>query len=149
MPGLRKMGGVGLIGGLAALVVGFVFAGGSAVVAGDWWLAREPWIGIGLNLIVIGLGATAVFAVILDVFEPLGWLRLIALPPALLLAGVWAIYLIIGVPSTGFGGAEHDPRTIIYSAPTSLVLLVVLTLLVALPLLLGRRVRGGGVTPAH
>lgn len=142
MRAMRKVGRAGFALGFGALALGLVFAGGSALVAGDWWLAREPWIGIGLNLIVAGLVATGVFALMLDVVEPIGWLRLVAAPPALLVAAMWALYLIIGLPTTGFGGAEHDIRTIIYSVPATMVLFIVLTLLVALPLLIAR-VRGG------
>lgn len=135
---MRKLGRFGLAAGLAALTLGIAFAGGSAVVAGDWWLAREPWIGIGLNLIVLGLALTAVFVLLLDVVEPLGWLRLIAVPPGLLLTAMWAYYLLFGLPTTGFGGPEHNIGTIIYSVPTVLVLFTALTLLVTLPLLIGR-----------
>ena len=139
MGGVRTAGRVGLALGLAALALGIGFAGGSALVAGDWWLAREPWIGIGLNLIVIGLAASGVFALVLDVVEPLGWLRLIAVPPALLLAGMWALYLVFGMPTTGLApGPERDIRTIIYSVPMALVWFVALTLLVAAPLAVGR-----------
>lgn len=90
-----------------------------------WWPVTGGW-----NLIVIGLVAAGVFALLLDVIEPPGWLRLIAVPPALLLAAMW-----------------RDITTIIYSVPTSLVLFVVLTLLVALPPLIGLA-RGGPSQPA-
>lgn len=138
MGAMPTVGRAGLALGLSALALGLAFAGGSALIAGDWWLAREPWIGIGLNLIVVGLAATGVFALILDAVEPIGWLRLLAVPPALSVAAMWVFYLTFGLATTGFGGPEHDIRTIIYSVPTTLVLFIALTLLTALPLLIAR-----------
>lgn len=138
MGAMPTVGRAGLALGLSALALGLAFAGGSALIAGDWWLAREPWIGIGLNLIVVGLAATGVFALILDAVEPIGWLRLLAVPPALSVAAMWVFYLTFGLVTTAFGGPEHDIRTIIYSVPTTLVLFIALTLLTALPLLIAR-----------
>lgn len=138
MTAVRATGRIGLAVGLGILAVGLAFAGGSALVAGDWWLAREPWIGIGLNLIVAGLALTALFALFRVVVEPIGWWRLLAIPPALLVAGVWLLYLVVGLPTTGLGGAEHDIRTILYTLPVSMALLIVLTLLVGLPLMIAR-----------
>ena len=133
MPILR-VGRVGLGVGLAALVAGALVAGGSALVAGDWWLAREPWIGIGLTLLVVGLALTALFGVVLDVIEPVGWIRLLALPPALVVGLLWADWLLIGLSTTGFGGPERDVRNILYSVPYMLVIVVAATLLICLPL---------------
>jgi hypothetical protein len=135
---MRTVERAGLALGLVALALGLAFAAGSAFVAGDWWLARQPWIGIGLNLIVVGLVASGVFAVVLDVVEPLGWLRLLAVPPALLVGAMWAFYLIFGLPTTGHGGPDRDITTILYSVPSTLILFIVLTLLLALPLLIAR-----------
>jgi hypothetical protein len=135
MPHLRSIGRVGLVCGLAALAVGVLLAGGSALLAGDWWLAPEPWIGVGLTLLVIGLAATAVFALLLDAVEPLGWLRLLAVPPALFIAFMWSIWLVFGVATTGPGtGPERDIRTILCSLPEMLFAVLIGTLLIALPL---------------
>lgn len=136
---LRLTGRVGLIGGLTVLAVGLLLAGGSALLAGDWWLAREPWIGLGLTLLVAGLAATAVFALLLDAVEPLGRLRLLAVPPALFVGFMWSIWLVFGVPTTGPGqGSERDIRTILYSLPETLVAVLTATLLIALPLVVVR-----------
>lgn len=135
---MRTVERAGLALGLVALALGLAFAAGSAIVAGDWWLARQPWIGIGLNLIVAGLVATGTFALVLDAVEPVGRLRLLAVPPALLVGGMWAFYLIFGLPTSGHGGPDRDIRAIIYSVPSTLVLFIVLTLLLALPLLIAR-----------
>ncbi len=141
MESLRSIGRGGLGIGLLALLAGALLAGGSALIAGDWWLAREPWIGIGLTLLVVGMAMTAVFALVLDAVEPVGRLRLLAVPPALIAGFFWAIWLLIGLPTTGFGGPERDIRTIIYSVPETLVLVLTATLLIGLPLVVSRVVR--------
>jgi hypothetical protein len=146
MLSLRSIGRGGFAIGLLALLAGAVLAGGSALIAGDWWLARHPWIGVGLTLLVAGLAMTAVFAFVLDAVEPVGRLRLLALPPALIVGFCWWIWLGIGLPRTGFGGPERDIRTIIYSAPETLVVVLAATLLIALPLVVSRFARSR--TPA-
>lgn len=142
MTRVKTAGKIGLVLGAGGLSLGLALAIGSAMVAGDWWLAREPWIGWGLRLIVAGLAVTAVASVALIAVMALGWWRLLAVPPGLLLIAAWAYYLLWGQPTSGFGGATTDLPTILYSDPRVLVLLVGLTLLLALPLLIGV-VRGG------
>jgi hypothetical protein len=123
-----------------ATAAGLILIVGSAVAAGDWWLAREPWIGVGLTLTVLGLGATAAFAALLDVVEPVGWVRILALPPALFVAAFWLFMIVIGLPSTGGRGVpENDVRTALYSLPLLLVVVLVATLLIGLPLVIPRR----------
>jgi hypothetical protein len=139
---LRSIARIGLAVGLVALAGGLLLAGGSALLAGDWWLAREPWIGWGLLLLVGGLASSAIFALLLDAIEPLGWLRFLALPPALVVVFMWFVWLVFGVPTTGPGaGPERDIRTILYSQPALLVVILVATLLVSLPLAMAR-IRG-------
>jgi hypothetical protein len=146
MSALRSIGRIGLGAGLIALLVGALAVGGSALAAGDWWLAQQPWIGIGLTLTVVGLALTAVFAVVLVAVEPVGWLRLLAVPPALLVALLWGFWLVVGLPSTGRGtGPERDIGTMLYSLPEMLVLAIVATLLIASPLVVARIHR---LTPA-
>lgn len=129
----RRAGWIGLGTGVALLVVGLLITGGSAIAAGDWWLAREPWISDGLNLALIGLAVTGVFTLWLDIVEPLGWLRLLAVLPALAVAMYWSILLVFGIP-TG-GGQGHDPVVIVYSlGPGFLASIVAATVLLALPL---------------
>ncbi len=133
MPSLRSIARGGLAVGLLALLGGAAATGGSALMAGDWWLARQPLIGIGLTMLVAGLALTAVFALLLDAIEPLGWLRLLAVPPALLVGLMWAFWVVVGLPTTG-GGPERDIRTMLYSLPQMLLVALVATLLIALPL---------------
>jgi hypothetical protein len=136
MTALRSTGRIGLAAGLIALLVGAIAVGGSALAAGDWWLARQPWIGIGLTLIVVGLALTAVSAVVLVAIEPLGWLRLLSVAPALFVALLWGFVLLVGFPTSG--GPDRDIATILYSLPELLVITVVATLLIASPLLVAR-----------
>jgi hypothetical protein len=139
MRGLRSIARGGLVIGLLALLAGGAATGGSAVIAGDWWLARQPWIGIGLSLLVAGLALTGAFALLLDAIEPVGWLRLMAVPPALLVGAMWAFWALFGMPTTGPGsGPERDVGTILYSSPEMLVLVLVATLLIASPLVVAR-----------
>jgi hypothetical protein len=137
----RRICRAGFVVGMVALALGLGFAVGSALVAGDWYLARQPWIGIGLDLIVAGLAVTALFALALDVVEPVGWWRLLGVPPALPLAFSWAFLVLVGAPTTGFGGPERNVGTVLYSSPSMLVLFIVLTMLVALPLPVARLAR--------
>ena len=144
MPRLRSIGRGGLVVGLAALAAGLVLVGGSAIAAGDWWLAPQPWIGLGLTLLVVGLALTAVFALLLDVVEPIGRLRWLAVPPAVFVGLFWAFVLIFGAPTTG--GTERDIGTMLYSAPEMLVVVLGATLLIALPLVLARVANKGPAT---
>src|SRR3954464_1281809 len=134
MPAIRFWGRRGLIAGLVVTATGLLLTGGSAVAAGDWWLARQPWIGAGLTLIVVGLAVAAAFAAVLVVVEPLGWWRLLAVPQALFIAAFWAFILIFGLPTTGPGGPARDVGTVLYSLPQLLVAVVVATVLINLPL---------------
>jgi hypothetical protein len=136
MTAFRSIGRIGLGLGLVALLVGGFAVVGSALAAGDWWLARQPWIGIGLTLIVVGLALTAVSAVVLVAIEPLGWLRVLSVPPALFVALLWGFVLLVGFPTTG--GPDQDIATILYSLPELLVITVIATLLIASPLLVAR-----------
>lgn len=135
MARLRRIGWIGLAIGLFVLGVGVLLAGGSAVVAGDWWLAPMPWIGLGMNSLVIAMAVTSVFAILLVVIEPIGRLRLLTLPPALFLIVMWWVLSAIGFP---FQEEPPGMVTALYSLPNLLVLAVVATLLVALPLLIAR-----------
>ena len=139
MMNLRSIGRMGLGAGLVVLLGGIGGVGAAAVLAGDWWLAREPLIGIGLTLLVVGLALTAMSALLLDAVEPLGWLRILALPPALVVGASWAFMVIVGLPTSGPpGGPERDVRTMLYSLPEMLLVLLLATLLVALPLVVAR-----------
>ena len=123
------------VSGVAA-GLGLTLAVGSTLVAGDWDLARQPWIGTGMTLIVLGLAGGACFGLLLDVVEPLGWWRLLVVPPALLVVGFWAFVLVFGVP--GSGGPELDVATVLYTLPTVMMVLVFATVALALPAVVGR-----------
>lgn len=138
MANVRRAAKVGLAAGLGLLAVGLALVVGSALLAGDWWLAPEPWVGTGLTLVALGLAATGVLALAVVLADPLGRLRFFAVLPTIALASLWAYYLIVGVAATGRGGPERDIRTIFYSDPTTLAILLVLTLLVASPALIDR-----------
>lgn len=140
----RRISWVGLAAGLLALAAGLALSIGSAIAAGDWWLAPQPWIGLGMGLLTLGLAATAVFAIALDVLEPIGLWRLIAVPPAFLVGAFWAYMTLLGVPTTGSGGPAREVATLLYSLPEWLVGLVVLTLLLVLPLGIVRPWRRAG-----
>ena len=86
---------------------------------------------------MFGLAGTAAFGLLLVVVEPLGWWRLAALPPALLVGGFWAFVLIVGLPTTG--GTDFDVPTILYSLPSALMVLLVATLAIALVPVVGSR----------
>jgi len=146
MANVRRAAKLGLGMSLGLLAVGLALVAGSALVAGDWWLAPEPWIGTGLTLVALGLAAAGAFALALDLADPLGRLRLVAVLPAIALVGMWAYYLIVGLPTNGLGGPERDIRTIFYSEPTTLAIFLVLTLLVASPVVIDR-FRGGRALP--
>ncbi len=137
---MRQVGRIGWAG-LAisgvATGLGLLMAAGSALAVGDWDLAPQPWIGIGMTLIVVGLAGAACFGLLLDAIEPIGWWRLLALPPALLVGGFWAFVLTFGLPTTG--GTEFDVRTILYTLPMVMTVLVIATFALALPAVAGRR----------
>ena len=134
---VTRIGWVGLVASGVAGGLGLALAVGSALVAGDWDLARQPWIGIGMFLIVLGLAGGACFALLLDIVEPIGWWRLLAVPPALLVGGFWAYVLVFGLPTTG--GPDFDVATILYTLPMLMAVLVVATVALALPAVVGRR----------
>lgn len=136
----RSVMRVGFAAGLLTLAAGALVAAAAAIAAGDWWLAQQPWIGVGLSFLVVGLALTAAFALLLDMVEPVGWLRLLAVPPALIVGSFWAFMLVVGLPTTGPppGGPERDIGTMLYSVPGMLLILVVATLLLALPLAVAR-----------
>ncbi len=134
---LRQIGWAGLTLSGAAGVVGLVLVLGSAVAAGDWYLAPMPWIGIGMVLVVLSLACGAGFGVLLDIAEPIGLWRLLAIPPSLLLGGFWAFVLAYGLPTTG--GPDSDVATILYTLPLLMAVLVIATVALALPAVAGRR----------
>lgn len=121
--------------GAGGVLAGVALAGASALAAGDWYLARQPWIGLGIALITWCLALTDVALVLLVSVEPVGWWRVLAIPPAAYLAFFWALYLLLGAPTTApHSAAEHDVGTIFYSNPPTMITFMVVTALLALPL---------------
>ncbi len=141
---MRQMGRIGWTGlavSAGAIGLGLLMAVGSALVAGEWDLAPQPWIGIGMTLIVLGLAGGACFALLLDVIEPIGWWRFLAVPPALLVGGFWAFVLVFGLPTSG--GTDFDVATILYTLPVVMAVLVIATVALPLPAVVGRRAATG------
>jgi hypothetical protein len=132
----RQLSRVGLWVSLGLLGGGLTTVAASAAVAGDWWLAQQPLIGLGLNLLVLGLATTAVLSVVRVVIEPLGRWRLISVVPAVLTWLFWLFVLAIGYPTTGRCDPcpRADVQTLLYSFPALMLLAVVVTLLIPLPL---------------
>ena len=73
---------------------------------------------------------------ILVAIEPVGWLRLLAVAPALFIVLLWGSVLFVGFPTTG--GPDRDLATILYSLPELLVITIFATLLIASPLVVAR-----------
>ena len=130
---------------MLTLTIGCLMVAAAAVIAGDWWLARQPWIGLGLDLLVLGLALTSAFGLMAVIVERVGWLRLLAVPPALLAGLLWWGAWVFGLPTTGRGGSVHDVGTILYTLPYAILIALVVTLSILSPLLiaylLGRRRR--------
>ncbi|TAL10108.1 MAG: hypothetical protein EPO00_04980 [Chloroflexota bacterium] len=139
MYGLRLLARVTLGLGLLLLAVGVVLTGGSAVVAGDWWLARQPWIGIGLTSLIWGLAVIGLVGLLLNVIEPIGRVRILAIPPALLVVVVWLVAYMAPLSGACCEQPERDMATLLYSQPQALALLIVGTLAILLPLAIARR----------
>jgi hypothetical protein len=127
--------------GIALAFVGALLIGLAAVIAGDWWLAPEPWIGIGIRILLVGTALTAAATLTAALFEPSWPVRASALALALVNASFWAVIVGVGFPTTGPGqGLVRDPVTILYSLPMLLIVLVALTASTALPYLVSRLV---------
>ena len=130
---MRRYAKWGLVASLVILGVGLAFAVGSAIVAGDWWLAQRPWIEIGMRLSTLGLVASALFGGLRVSVEPVGWWRLAAIPSAIVLVSFWLFAFTVGLPTSG--GTETDTVTILYSVPQMFAILVVATVeIAAIPL---------------
>jgi hypothetical protein len=136
---LRVIGRVVLGAGLLLTGVGAVLIAGAAVIAGDWWLAREPWIGIGLTSLVVGLATTAVAGLLLSVIEPIGMVRLLSIPPALIAAFLWVAIYLVPLSGACCQQPERDIRTLLYSQPEALAILGVATAAILLPLAIASR----------
>ena len=99
------------LSGLAIMLVG-------GQLAGDWYALQLPWSDIGMILITIGLGGSAIFVALEDVIEPIGRWRLLAVPGIAIGAWFWFILLVFGLASTGRGAPNDSPVfTLLYSAP--------------------------------
>ncbi len=141
---VRWGGWAGLAVSGAVVALGLMVAIGSAISAGDWLQAPEPWIGIGMSMLVVGLAGVGLFGLLLDVVEPIGWWRGLAIPPALVVGSFWAFVLLVGVPTTG--GPDSDVATVLYSLPSLLLVLLIATCSLPLPAAIGR-LHGSGLRP--
>ena len=146
---LRVFGRVALGAGLLALAIGLVLTIGAAAIAGDWWLAREPWIGIGLTALVAGLATIGIVGLVLNFIEPIGRIRVLSIPPALIAGFSWFATYFAGLSGACCRQPDRDIRTLLYSQPESLVVLVLATAAILLPLAIAsRRSRDGTRAPA-
>lgn len=139
MRSVRRVCWAGMAAAGAACALGLALAIRSAITAGDWNLAPMPWIGVGMTLVSVGLAGAAAFGLLLVVLEPLGWWRLLVVPPALIVVGFWLFVLVVGVPTSG--GPDDDVATILYSMPSLLAILIVVTAALAIAPIAGRRSR--------
>jgi hypothetical protein len=130
---VAAIGSVGLfLAGIAIMFVG-------AQIAGDWYALQLPWSEIGMILITIGLGGSAIFVALEDLIEPIGRWRLLAIPGIAVGAWFWFILLVFGLASTGRGPRTESPAfTLLYSAPQYIAILSVAVAASALPLLIVR-----------
>jgi hypothetical protein len=137
---LRSLARAAAIISISVLAVGLLMLAVGTAVTGDFYAIRQPWVGWGILLTVAGLALTAVTLGARVLVEPLGWSRVLALPPALAVVFLWTILLFYGLG----GGAccvptpPADVGTLLYSAPNYAALLIVVTLLIGLPLALPR-----------
>jgi hypothetical protein len=132
---VAAIGSVGFfLAGIAIMFVG-------AQIAGDWYALQLPWSEIGMILITIGLGGSAIFVALEDLIEPIGRWRLLAIPGIAVGAWFWFILLVFGLASTGRGPQTESPVfTLLYSAPQYIAILSVSVAVAAstLPLLIVR-----------
>jgi hypothetical protein len=130
---VAAIGSVGLfVAGLAIMLVG-------GQLAGDWYALQLPWSDIGMILITIGLGGSAIFVALEDLIEPIGRWRLLAIPGIAIGAWFWFILLVFGQASTGRGPRTESPVfTLLYSAPQYIAILAIAVAASALPLLIAR-----------
>ena len=120
------------LAGLAIMLVG-------ARLAGDWYALQLPWSDIGMILITIGLGGSAIFVALEDLIEPIGRWRLLAIPGVAIGAWLWFILLAFGIASTGRGPRTDSPvSTLLYSAPLYIAVLAIAVAASGLPLLVVR-----------
>ena len=135
---------VAAIGSMALFVAGLAIMLVGAQLAGDWYALQLPWSDIGMILITVGLGGSAIFVALEDLIEPIGRWRLLAIPGIAVGAWFWFILLVFGLPSTGRGPQTLSPVwTLLYSAPQYIWILGAAVIAAALPLLIVRpRARG-------
>ncbi len=119
------------LAGLAIMLVG-------AQLAGDWYALQLPWSDIGMILITVGLGGSAIFVVLEDLIEPIGRWRLLAVPGVAIGAWFWFVLVVFGLASTGRGGTDSPVFTLLYSAPQYIAVLAIAVAASALPLLIVR-----------
>ena len=120
------------LAGLAIMLVG-------AQLAGDWYALQLPWSDIGMVLITIGLGGSAIFVALEDLIEPIGRWRVLAVPGIAIGAWFWFILLVFGLGSGGRGPRTDSPvYTLLYSVPQYIAVLAIAAAASALPLLIVR-----------
>jgi hypothetical protein len=115
---LSRRAAIGLLLALGLLFAGIALAIASALAAGDWYAPYQPAMELALPLIIFGLAGAHVFGLVVVALSPhLGWWRLLATVPAVVVGSWWIVVLILGVPTTGFGGPARGAEVLIYSNP--------------------------------
>jgi hypothetical protein len=151
LEGVRAFGRFGLAIGLGMLAVGVALVLAAVVAGGGWLQAREPLIGWGLSITVGGLLITPPFAALRLGTEPIGWLRALAVLPAVIVAFGWVAVVVGGVgvfdgpppePGAFVSRPAYNIETVLYTRTGIFMLLVVATPALAAPLLIDR-LRGG------
>jgi hypothetical protein len=125
----REIGRLGLAASLAVLAVGLLMSIGAAATGGGWMEATMPWIEVGMRLSTISLLAGACFGGLRVVVEPIGWWRLLAIPPGIVLTTFWLLAFVVGLPTAN--GTEADVAVILYSLPAMFAGVVAATLVTA------------------
>ena len=128
---------VGLGWLLAYAVAEALLGDGHGSLVDAYWRGRLPWMGIAETLIVFGATACAVAGAASVMIEG-GWVRRLAVVPALAVAGMWWLLAIAmssmrAVPCNDCPTPTPDPWAYAYSAPqTTLLFLIAPSIVIVL-----------------
>ena len=125
-----------LIAGLFAMVGGGFLFGISVAQAGDWWLARQPLVGLGLNVFTLGSATTSIGAAVAIGRQSTSVARrIVLLAPTLAVLCLWLV-VAFGLASSAPNGGFADVPTNLYSFPLLLLVFGIATLVASLPAVL-------------
>lgn len=141
---IRRVGRAALSLSAIVLSLGMLILLGSALVAGGWWEVREPLASDAMAITIAGLVMMEVTGTFEVVVEPVGRLRLLAVPPIAVVVFVWWAIAVAGAgPVTGTPPAPGQPYvpptydliTILHNRQDYLVLLTLATVAIPAPLI--------------